>query len=614
MIIIRSKDELESYLNDERVPVTSNSYNQYRLLLNTWEQEHLSEPGSLKQRIKESFLWSVLKIFLPIYRGLQEFVGSLFHLGIKKTFQSVKDKIRNLGWFRISQGRKLLAAILPDENERERQHRESSRWKECISILVPLYDTPERYLRAMIESVQAQTYPNWQLCLADGSDAEHMYVETICRGYQKQDDRICYERLKENSGIAGNTNACIAMAQGTYLAFLDHDDMLHPSALYECMKAIREQEAEFVYTDELTFKGDNLNHVVTRHYKPDFSPENLRGVNYICHLSVFKKSLLKETGLLDAVYNGSQDHDIILKLTSVARCVWHIPKILYFWRVHSGSVSMGIEAKEYAIAAGRQAVRDQELRLGHKTEVVSSKICATHYRLFYEIIGQPLVSIVITGDRKEKIDCLLSSIYAKTMYPNYEIVVIDSGTVPLEQINGEYVIFLHEDMDIVMEDWIRLLLMYVQREDVGLAAGRLLAPSGVVWEAGYVTGLDDETLVTPIGEGEGYREPGYMGRMYYAHNVNACSLFGAMMKREFLCVLERPEVRKLDSARYKGVAVSDVVRSQGKTIVLNPYAVFLKEKEERIEAAERKLAGAYLISRPDPYYNPNLSRDGKWRT
>ena len=614
MIVIKNKAELETYLDNAHVPASKNSYNQYKLLLNTWEQEHSQEKGSLKQKLKESFLWSAIKIFLPVYRGIKGFFQSLLQLGIRKTFRSVGDKIQSLSCFRIPQGKKLLASILPDDVERVRQRQESSQWKDCISVLVPLYHTPERYLRAMIESVQDQTYQNWQLCLADGSDAGHGYVETICREYQKQDSRICYERLKENTGIAGNTNACIEMAEGTYLAFFDHDDMLHPSALYECMKAIREHQAEFVYTDELTFKGDNLNHVVTRHYKPDFSPENLRGVNYICHLSVFKKSLLEKTGLLDAAYNGSQDHDIILKLTSAAQCVWHIPKLLYFWRVHPGSVSMGIEAKEYAIAAGQHAVRDQELRLGRKTEVVSSKICATHYRLTYEISGKPLVSIVIIGDGKDNIDRLLSCIYTKTTYENYEIIVSSNASEALEQINGMYVVFLHEDMDIVMEDWIQMLLMYVQREDVGLAAGRLLTLDGVVLEAGYVTGLDEETFVIPIGEGEGYREPGYMGRMYYAHNVNACSLYGTMMKRESIQVLEQSGVREFTSARYEGLAVSAAVRSRGRTIVLNPYDVFLKEKKECIEASERKRACAYFASEPDPYYNPNLSRDGKWRT
>ncbi len=614
MRIIKNRAELEVYLKNIDIPALKNQYNQYKLLLSTWEQEHLSEQDSLKQRIKGSFLWSVLKFFLPIYRAVWRFFWSILHLGIKKTFQSMENKIRNVSCFRIPQGKKLLASILPDEAEKMRQRRESCQWEECISVLVPLYHTPERYLRAMIESVQAQTYPNWQLCLADGSDAEHAYVEAICKEYQQKDSRICYERLKENTGIAGNTNACIAMAEGEYVAFFDHDDMLHPSALYECMKAIREHQAEFVYTDELTFKGDNLNHVVTKHYKPDFSPENLRGVNYICHLSVFRKALLEKTGLLEAAYNGSQDHDIILKLTSAAQCVWHIPKILYFWRVHPGSVSMGIGAKEYAIAAGQRAVRDQELRMGRKAEVVSTKICATHYRLTYEILGQPLVSIVIIGDRKEKVDHLLSSIYAATTYGNYEIIFGGAGAEVFEQINGAYVVFLHEDMDIVMEDWIQLLLMYVQREDVGLAAGRLVAPDGVVQEAGYVTGMDEKMIVTPIGEGEGYREPGYMGRMYYAHNVSACSLYGAMMKREAIRILEQPDVLEFSRARYKGLAVSNAVRGQGRTIVMNPYAVFIKEQGERIEESELKRADAYFIGEPDPYYNPNLSRDGKWRT
>lgn len=613
MEIINTKAHLKEYLDNNKIPIQGNKYTQYELLLKNWKQENLPEKDSLKKRIKDSFLWSVLKLFLPVYRVIKQFLWNLIHLGPKKAFQTAKTKLLNLKCFRLPRNKRYLESILPDVQEQEYQRQESSKWNIKISILVPLHNTPERYLRDLIGSVQAQTYEKWQLCMADGSDGEHGCVEDICKEYQKQDDRICYQRLEKNTGIAGNTNACIAMAEGEYIAFFDHDDLLHPSVLYECMKVIWEKQAEFVYTDELTFMGDNLNDIVTRHYKPDFSPENLRGVNYICHFSIFKKSLLEKTGLLDDAYDGSQDHDIILKLTSAAECVKHIPKILYFWRVHPGSVSMDIGAKEYAIEAGRKAVRDQEMRLGRETEVFSTAICATHYRLQYKMKENPLVSIVVTGDSGEYRNRLLSSIYANTSYENYEIIWSKELPAALEGAGGAFLVFLEEDMEIAMPDWIQMLLMYVQREDVGIAAGRILSPSGAIREAGYITGLDKEELVVQIGAGEIYSDLGYMGRMYYTNNVSACSLNGAMIKAETAKELLQERVRPAASARYRGLAVSEAVQRQGKTIVINPYAVFVKEQEEQIGEEEREWAKGYFSFEQDPYYNPNLSRDGKFQ-
>lgn len=242
-----------------------------------------------------------------------------------------------------------------------------------VSVIVPLYNTPEKYLREMVESVQKQTYQNWQLCLVDSSDGQHMYVEKVSRTYAKGEERISYQRQFQNNGIAENTNLGIQMASGKYIALLDHDDMLHPDALLECVNALEDGD-DFVYTDELTFQGDHLENIVMKHYKPDFSPENLRGANYICHLSVFKKELLDKTGLLDSKYDGSQDHDLTLKLTSVAESVGHIPRILYYWRMHEGSVSQDINAKEYAVDAGRRAVRDNEARLGRNVGRIAQRL------------------------------------------------------------------------------------------------------------------------------------------------------------------------------------------------------------------------------------------------
>lgn len=607
---IGSKGQLGKYLLEQGIPAPANRYHEYTLALKTWMEPETSEG---KKRIKTSVIWKVLKRILPIYRGLRGFLSNCVHRGIREAFGQLIQRMKRIKYLQRKKNRSFLHELMPDEATRRQQREESQSWQLYVSILVPLYNTPENYLRDMIASVQSQTYERWQLCLADGSDGNHDYVGRICQEYAQTDSRIVYQRLEQNTGICGNTNACIRMAKREYLAFFDHDDMLHPSAIYECVKAIRQENAEFVYTDELTFFKDRLEDIVTRHYKPDFSPENLRGVNYICHLSVFKKSLLDATGLLDQNYEGSQDHDMILKLTSTADKVCHIPKILYFWRVHPASVSMDIGAKEYAIAAGRNAVHDNEVRLGHQAEVVSTCICATHYRLVYQLQGQPLVSIILLGSQEGQINPLLSSIYERTTYENYEVCIASSIEKALEAARGEYVAFLQEDMDVTMPDWIQMLLMYVQQAGVGMAAGRLAARDGKLWEAGYITGLDQRKLVTPIGRGERYSDLGYMGRMYYAHNVSACSLHGTIIRRNMSEALISLKKSGITSMRYLGLGLCSRFREEGYRIVLNPYVVFLKDEPESIDERELKHARKMLGFEADPYYNPNLSKDGKWK-
>ena len=293
------------------------------------------------------------------------------------------DRLRNQGSLRgviarIRYKRKERQAFsyygtesFPNEEQRkeESQARFASMVK--ISILTPLYNTPEKYLREMIESVQAQTYPNWELCLADGSDLDHAAVGLIARSYAENDERIIYRHLPENKGISGNTNAALTLAEGDFIALLDHDDVLHPSALYAYVREINEKGADYLYCDEATFKGDDINRMITMHFKPDYAIDNLRANNYICHFSMFRRSLLDGQELFRSQYDGSQDHDMILRLTDRAQKIVHIPRLLYYWRSHAGSTASNIEAKHYAIEAARGAVADHLRRHGFEHFQVS---------------------------------------------------------------------------------------------------------------------------------------------------------------------------------------------------------------------------------------------------
>ncbi|MBR5432620.1 MAG: glycosyltransferase family 2 protein, partial [Bacteroidales bacterium] len=347
-------------------------------------------------------------------------------------------------------------------SEETRKEQESAVFEKMpqISILVPLYNTPEKFLRDMIESVLAQTYANWQLCLADGSDDEHVaQVQAIVKEYQADKRaagtgesgaaganngaagacKIKYQKLEKNEGIAGNTNHCLELADGEYIGLFDHDDILHPEVLYWYVKAINEENADYIYCDETTFKGDDINRMITMHFKPDYAIDNLRANNYICHFSVFKRTLLDGTELFRPKFDGSQDHDMILRLTDRAEHIVHVPKLLYYWRSHAGSVASDISAKPYAIEAAKGAVADHLRRHGYDHfKITSTRAFETIFKITYEVQGTPKISIVIPNcEHKDDLKRCIDSIYEKSVYDNYEIIVVENNSKGSE-IKGYY--------------------------------------------------------------------------------------------------------------------------------------------------------------------------------
>ena len=309
------------------------------------ELEEKNEELNFKiNRIKNNPIW---KMSAPLRK--------VMHYCIRQ-----KDRLRNCGnlrgiWAKVKYKRRERAAMerygtasFPDGERRRKEEETVFPDMVKFSILVPLYNTPREFLTAMLDSVVQQTYGNWELCLADGSDDSHSYVGKICLEYQKADEartggkgRIAYKKLEKNEGISGNTNRCLAMATGEYIGLFDHDDIIHPSVLYEYAKVINEQGADYIYCDETTFKNSDINKMLTMHFKPDYAIDNLRANNYICHFSVFHRQLLDGDELFRTKYDGSQDHDMILRLTDKAKKVVHVPKLMYYWRSHAGSVASG---------------------------------------------------------------------------------------------------------------------------------------------------------------------------------------------------------------------------------------------------------------------------------
>ena len=450
-----------------------------------------------------------------------------------------------------------------------------------FSILVPLYNTPETFLREMIQSVQDQTYGNWQLCLADGSDEAHPDVGRICMEYAAKDPRVCYRKLEQNLGISGNTNACIEMADGDYIALFDHDDLLHPAALYEMMVAICDQNADFIYTDEDSFFNTPAD-AYSPHYKPDYAPDTLRSYNYICHFTAFSVHLLVQTGGFRSEFDGAQDYDLILRLTEKAEHIVHIPKILYYWRNHAASTASNVSAKPYTMIAGKKAVAEHLERVGLKGTVIDSS-APTTYRVQYEIEKEPKISIVINGG-VDSGHCV-SSIREKTTYTNYEIIADDEA-------HGEYVILLDSRTEVITPDWLEQMLMFAQRSDVGAVGAMLWYPDETVAHAGLIVGEDGTVL---RAHHHYPREAdGYKFRMSLAQNYSAVSGECMMVRRALWGPFGG---RKFKSTTEFCLAL----REAGYLNVWTPYA------ELYLHAENWEVEHIPATGKEDPYYNPNLT-------
>ena len=543
--------------------------------------------------------------------------------------------------------------LLTDE-EKTAQRNTSFPGPKKFSILVPLYNTKEQYLTQMLDSVKNQTYPNWELCLADGSDESHAYVRTICESEAAKDPRIQYQKLKTNEGISGNTNQCIRMATGDWYALFDHDDLLHPSALFEMMKVISTRPADLIYTDENTF-NETPKDAFNPHFKPDYAPDNLRANNYICHFTAFRKELLEKAGSgFRSEFDGSQDHDLILRLTEQAEHIVHIPKILYYWRAHKGSTAEAIQAKPYVIEAGKKAVQAHLDRL-HLKGTVEDGPFPSMYRLKYELTSTPLVSILIPNkDHRDDLKRCIDSIQNKTTYGNYEIIVIENNSTEKESFEyyetlkqnpririvtydkpfnysavnnegaraakGEQFLLLNNDTEVLSPDWIQEMLMYAQRSDVGAVGAKLYYPDGTIQHAGIGIGI--KMLAGHWHKNFPKDRPGYFGRLTYAQDVSAVTAACMMVPKRIY-----EQLGGLDesfSVVFNDVDLCLRIREAGYLIVWTPWAELIhyesKSRGSDEDTPEKKAFFVKetnrfqrkwnkILTEGDPYYNPNLTRE-----
>ena len=495
-----------------------------------------------------------------------------------------------------------------------------------ISVIVPMYKTKEKFFKDLVNCMIKQTYPNWELCLADGSPEKN---ENYRKHYEK-DERIKYKFLGENKGIAGNTNAAIEMATGEYIALLDHDDILAEYALYEVARCINKNpNVEFMYSDE--DKIDGRDNRYDAYFKPDFAPDTLRCQNYICHFSIFKKEVMDKLEGFRSDYDGAQDYDIFLRMSEIVKeeNIKHIPKILYHWRVHRESTAqLNSNAKNYAFEAGKKAISDHLKRIGLEGEVSEGCLDGI-YRVDYKVKGNPKVSLIIPNkDGKDILKVCIDSVLEKTTYDNYEIIVVENNSTSdeiyeyykeiiknekirvvnyntgkeilnenecsLEFTNqnrievkpgfnysaiinfgvrnatGEYSIQLNNDTELITPNWLELMLGYCQREDVGAVGVKLYFPDETIQHAGIVVGLGGIA-------GNRFKSIPKSGHGYFARESmieNLSAVTGACLMAKTKIYEEVGWMNEDLAVAFNDVDFCLKIREKGYLVVYNPFVEF----------------------------------------
>ena len=570
--------------------------------------------------------------------------------------EKVVTKVKN-----VRQGppsyQKWIRHHLPDRNELEKQKKTSFGYRPKLSFVVPLYKTPEKYLRRLTESFQEQTYSNWELCFSDGSGAQSPLTELL-RELTAKDNRIKYVSHEEPLQISENTNSAIEIATGDFIAFADHDDELTPDALFRCVKALNEDpELKVLYSDEDKMSMDG-HKFFQPHFKPDFNIDLLCTVNYICHLFVVKKEIVDQIGMLKKEFDGAQDYDFVFRCVEAAgrEKIHHIPRILYHWRCHEDSTAENPESKMYAFDAGARAIKAHYDRIGVPVEIEKGEYLGL-YRTKFLWEEKPLISIIIPN--KDHIDDLkrsIDSIEEKATYRNYEYVIVENNSTEeetfayykeLEASNpkahvvywdgifnysainnfgashakGEYLLLLNNDTEIISPDCLEQLLGYCMRPDVGAVGARLYYEDDTVQHAGVVIGFGG--IAGHCFVQQKRDATGYCHRIICAQDYSAVTAACMMVKREAF-----DKVHGL-SEEFQ-VAFNDIdfclrLGKAGYLVVYNPYAELyhyesksrgLEDTPEKVARFNREIASfekhwPEILRDGDPYYNPNLTLESQ---
>ena len=570
--------------------------------------------------------------------------------GTKKFMRRLLEKARRPGVRDFDYAAfKRLHDMTPEELNQQREEKFPENIK--FSICIPLYKTEKIHLDELIQSVLAQTYENWELCLSDGSGLNSPLTGHL-REWEAKDKRIRVLHHERALNISDNTNEALAVAKGDYLVFCDHDDLLAPEALYLCAKALAENSSlDILYSDEdkVTMNGKDF---FMPHFKPDFNIDLLRSMNYICHLFVIRRSLQQRLGGLDAAFDGAQDYDFVLRATEQTDKIYHIPRVLYHWRAHPASTAENPESKRYAFEAGRRVVEAHYRRLGIPASVEHGPFAGL-YHTRYSWPEKPMISILIPNkDHVEDLDKCIRAIEARSTWRNYEFIIIENNSTQPEtfayyeqlqrelpharvlyykggfnysainnfgekQARGEYLLLLNNDTELIADDCLEELMGYCMRADVGAVGCRLLYEDDTIQHAGVVIGFGGIAGHTFIGEKA--HANGYFSRIICAQNYSAVTAAAMLVKRSAYRAVDG-----LDES-FK-VAFNDIdfcmkLGKAGYRIVYNPYATMhhYESKSRGLEDTPEKVARFHeeivrfarkwwpQMCKGDPCYNVNLS-------
>ena len=572
----------------------------------------------------------------------------LKHFGWKEFWVRVRDRLEPEDvpydpWFR---------SHCPDEKELEKQRKKGVPNGPLISVVIPVYKTPPEFLRQLLDSLKAQTYEKWEVCLADASGDDDTVRNTL-KDYAGE-KRILYKRLENNGGISENTNAAVKMANGTYIGFMDHDDLLAPQALYRMAQAAADG-ADLIYSDEDKVTHDLKKHLQP-HFKPDFNPDLLRSNNYITHFLVVKKSLIGEDEPLNPVYDGAQDYDFILRMTEKAQKIVHVPEVLYHWRTHEASTADNPMSKLYAYEAGKRAIEAQLEREGLNGEVTLLPDYG-FYRVKYPVQGKPLVSIIVPN--KDHVATLKSCLECleKTAYENFEVLVVENNSTEkttfdyykeaekedervrvlyykggfnysainnfaVREAKGDYYLFLNNDVRAaITPDWLGEMLGMCQRRDVGAVGARLYYPNDTIQHAGCVIGIGG--IAGAMFVGMARSRSGYMHKAAIIQDLSAVTAACMLVKKEAFEKAGGFE-EKLTVA-FNDIDLCLKIGQAGYRIIYDPYAELYHdeslsrgsedspEKVKRFQSEIEYMRTRWIdiLKNGDPNYNKNLSLK-KW--
>lgn len=624
-----------------------NAKEKYSFVLKT--KNYQSKEILQEKRSSQNVLSKVPKLFKML--SYQHFKNG-FRILKKKGFSGVIDRIVH-GSSNWAEYDEWFNATKVTEEELERQRNTEFEFAPMISIIVATFNTKEEYLKEMIDSVRNQSYSNWQLCIGDGSTNDS--VEKYVKEHYGDDSRIVFKKLEKNYGISGNMNGALELVTGDYVGLFDHDDLLTPDCLYEFVASMQEVHHDCVYSDE-----DKLNDKTKKfedpHFKPDFSIDLLCSHNYITHFFVVNMDIVRKVGGMRSEYDGSQDHDFIFRCVEQANSVYHVPKILYHWRMHPLSTAMDPESKMYCYTSGKKAIESHFKRIGIDATVeMLPRPLYGMYHCKYTVKDHPLVSILIPNyNHKDLLKGCIESLMNVNTYSNMEIVIVENNSTEQEifdyykeleetysnvkviyyegdfnysKINnygvkythGEYILFLNNDTKVIEPDSIEDMLGVCQREDVGAVGAKLLYEDDTVQHCGVVVGYHGyATAAFSLIDRNDF---GYMGRPRVSWDVSAVTAACLMTKREIF-----DEVGGFDED-FK-VACNDVdlclkIRSLNKWIVEDVFSVWYHyesksrgledtpEKQARFQSEIARFQKKWpeILKNGDPFHNPNFDLD-----